>query len=90
MSDLDNRTNDQWNPRYLRYCEAHGKDPESMLVHDDERWPGGVMTGYILWIQSKWSEWHHMHNHFSDWPVSEQEHKDFDAWLREIGGHDGT
>jgi hypothetical protein len=39
------------NPRYLAYCRAHGEsDPEAMLERDREAWPGGCMTGFVLWI----------------------------------------
>jgi hypothetical protein len=37
------------NPRYLAYCQAHDKTPERMHEHDDHRWPGGIMTGFLLW-----------------------------------------
>lgn len=48
-----------WNPRYLAYAKAHGfeGDPEGMLAHDSAEWPGGHMTGFILWIQARWAEW---------------------------------
>jgi hypothetical protein len=47
-----------WNPRYLAYAKAHGHegDPEGMLEHDREAWPGGCMCGFMLWIQARWSE----------------------------------
>lgn len=40
------------NPRYLAYCAAHGfrGDPDGMLAHDRERWPGGVMCGFVTWM----------------------------------------
>jgi hypothetical protein len=60
------------NPRYLAYCLAHGEtDPEVMLERERERWPGGVMVGYSLWIQEQWREF----------PGAPWEHEAFDAWL---------
>ena len=42
------------NPKYLAYCKAHGEpDPEAMLERDRVEWPGGCMTGFILWIGEK-------------------------------------
>jgi hypothetical protein len=38
-------------PRYAAYCVKNGKNPDEMLEADRKRWPGGVMCGYILWIQ---------------------------------------
>ena len=46
-----------WNPRYLAYCRAHGQsDPAKQLDMDAERWPGGVMCGFILWMMNRLSE----------------------------------
>lgn len=38
------------NIRYFYYAKAHGMTPEQMLEHDQREWPGGMMTGFILWI----------------------------------------
>jgi len=41
------------NPRYLEYCRAMGRtDPEEQMEADEEKFPGGCMTGFILWIHS--------------------------------------
>ena len=47
----------QWTPRYTAYAQAHGRSPDQMLEFDSERYPGGKMCGFILWIDAKWSEW---------------------------------
>jgi len=39
-----------WNPRYVAYAECHGRAPADMLKYDRERWPGGCMCGFILWM----------------------------------------
>jgi hypothetical protein len=54
-SDVDKRREPQgMNPRYLAYCRAHSKTPDAMLAHDDAAWPGGKMTGFILWMSEQW------------------------------------
>lgn len=37
--------------RYAAYCVKNGKTPSEMKEYDRKRWPGGLMCGYILWIQ---------------------------------------
>lgn len=69
-----------WNPRYLAYCRAHGNsDPEEMLARERERWPGGVMCGYLLWIDARWTEWRAE----VKWSPREPmiDHGPFDRWL---------
>ena len=38
------------NPKYVAYAKAHGRTPEEMMQHDAEAYPGGCMTGFILWM----------------------------------------
>lgn len=53
MSRRDGRR--KFTALYLAYCKAHGfdGDPGGMLAHDVEEWPGGKMTGYVLWVARK-------------------------------------
>jgi hypothetical protein len=44
--------------RYITYAKAHGKTPEEMDASDREEWPGGCMTGFILWISEKHREFY--------------------------------
>lgn len=37
------------NPRYAAYAGAHGLSVVDMLSEDRERYPGGVMCGYLVW-----------------------------------------
>jgi len=38
------------NPRYVAYAKVHNKSPDEMLSHDKKEWPGGRMTGFMLWM----------------------------------------
>jgi hypothetical protein len=46
-----------YQPYYLAYCRAHGRDPEEQHAHDVERYPGGCMAGFTTWITGRWVEW---------------------------------
>ena len=48
---------ENYQPRYLAYCKAHGRKPEEQMEHDREQWPGGIMCGFILWMSQKFAEW---------------------------------
>jgi len=43
----------EWNPRFRAYANAQGRTPAEQLDHDREAWPGGHMTGYILWMADR-------------------------------------
>ena len=45
-----------YNPRYVRYAEAHGNTPEKQMEADRVRWPGGCMCGFILWTGQAWAD----------------------------------
>lgn len=42
-----------WQPRYVAYAKSMKMTPEEASVHDDNRWPGGCMTGFILWMHEQ-------------------------------------
>lgn len=44
---------DTWNPIYLAYATAHGRTPEAQLAADRATYPGGNMTGFILWVSRR-------------------------------------
>ena len=78
----------EWNPRYLVYAKCQGvPDPDAMLAKDEERYPGGKMCGFILWIDAKWSEWAtvtgHPRSKDRNAPIWPDDHVVFDAWLAE-------
>ena len=79
MSDEDRG----FNPRYMAYCRACGIiDPEEMLNVDDQRWPGGKMTGYLLWCDEAWRQFFVFHPSMGGEKRGNREtHEAFDAWL---------
>jgi len=71
-----------WNPRFLAYCQAGGNpDPDKMLAHDEKRWKGGKMTGFVLWVQERWSTWRKLQGIAPDAPLFDADHQEFDRWL---------
>jgi len=43
-----------YNSRFQRYAAIHGRSPIKQLAYDEQRWPGGRMVGYILWMSAAW------------------------------------
>lgn len=70
-----------YQPRYVAYARAHGRTPDEQLAHDEDRWPGGCMTGFICWIGERWQEWRRENGISLDYPLSRKDHADFDQWL---------
>lgn len=71
-----------WNPRYLAYVRSQGSlSPEEQMKADRERWPGGPMSGYILWISEQWRAWREERGIRPDEPISDLDHADFDMWF---------
>lgn len=70
----------EWNPRFVKYSKTNGLSPDDMLTADRAKYPGGLMNGYINWINGKWAEWVKLTGAH---PTirSEAERVAFDAWL---------
>jgi hypothetical protein len=73
-----------WNPRYVAYARAHGCEPEQMLVFDAERFPGGAMSGFVVWISERWREWCSINRRGRDDVLSSEDHASNDAFIGEF------
>lgn len=72
---------ESWNPRYVAYAKAHGRDPAAMLAYDRERWPGGRMAGFTVWVSERWAEWRTARGRHRDDVLTDEDHEDFDDFL---------
>ncbi len=76
----------KWNPRFLAYCKSVGGSPEQVLARDREKYPGGHMAGFMLWIRDAWRRWASEVGEKEEWggAWSSRQHEAFDAWLRAL------
>lgn len=71
---------EEWNPRYLAYCQATGGlGPRETWERDGERYPGGRGAGFLLWVSARLQEWRKEVKHSGG--MLSQHHEAFDAWL---------
>jgi hypothetical protein len=73
----------QWTHRYTSYARSHGLTPEQMIAQDADRYPGGRMAGFIIWIGQQWDAWEKATGRPSRHRVALTlpEHQAFDEWL---------
>lgn len=68
------------NLRYRAYAKARGLTTAQMMKHDRGAFPGGCMTGFILWIGERWREWER-ETEWSGEFKTEDDHRAFNNWL---------
>jgi len=69
-------------PRDVVYAAAHGNSPEGQLKVDKEKWPGGCMTGFVLWNSERLHEWKTETGFYLSGKVmSEKLYDEYDQWL---------
>jgi len=78
-----------WNPRYLAYCRAMGqKTPEAMLAVDRERFPGGHMVGFMIFMSENWSEFERLYLPPPRPPRPFGSFRDLDRQIWRLDNHD--
>jgi len=78
-------TSPPWNTRYLEYARAHGtSSPTAMLARDEQKYPGGRMAGFILWIGRRWEDWRWKNGRNANDPLTQADQDSFDAWLKDF------
>lgn len=71
-----------WNTRYIHYAVSKGESPESQMALDKINWPGGSMTGFILWIQEMGKSFADEKDYIYDGVINIHQ-EEFDKWLLE-------
>ena len=70
-----------FNPRYIVYAAANGRSPDEMLAFDRERFPGGQLAGFTLWISGKWREWRSINRRGHRDALGSDDHESFDRFI---------
>lgn len=71
-------------PRYAAYCITLGaRSREEMVERDAAAYPGGKMTGFLLWIDAGWRTWDEKRGGKPQASRSAADHAAFTEWLLE-------
>lgn len=73
----------KWNTYFEAYALSQGRTCEEQLAFDKERWPGGKMAGFILWINEAWDRWSSLTGETPAWGGhwSTDQRSMFSGWL---------
>jgi hypothetical protein len=71
----------KYQSRYIAYAKSNNNTPEKQLEIDAHKYPGGKMSGFIVWISDIRSEWSMKTNEIPKHGWSKEQHKKFDQWL---------
>lgn len=77
----------EWNDRFVHYARVHGNSPEDQLAIDKDRWPGGHMCGFTLWIKGKWRAFAIEINKTEEYAqgyLTISHAKEFDEWIAKL------
>lgn len=62
----------EYQKRYIAYAKLHDKTPDEMMAHDEKRWPGGIMCGYICFIMDMTARYRRAAGLKDDSPIFDQ------------------
>ena len=84
MKDISPYATWKVNPRYAAYAKAHGHTPDEQMTHDHETWPGGVMCGFITWMNQQKQDFFKAHPEafLDNWIICDQ--KAWSNWLNAV------
>ena len=76
-----------YQPRYVAYATAHSKTPDDMLAIDTQAYPGGCMTGFLIWIGKQLAKARKEH---PNWFLNSTlvNHAEYDSWLQNEVNHE--
>ncbi len=72
------------NPRYVNYARSRCNTMEQQMADDKRDWPGGTMTGFILWNNERIKEFGAAHPEamcVSGLGLALLDHAAYDKWL---------
>lgn len=76
-------TNSSYTDLYTLYAKAYDNTPDDQMVADQEKWPGGRMCGFILWMNAAWRKFDELHDpQRKDVPHTPKERDAFREWLK--------
>jgi hypothetical protein len=74
--------------QYTAYAKEQGREPDAQLAADVIEWPGGRMTGFILWSRERVQEFGALHpdaGFFVKGRLTAEGRSAMDVWLVERG-----
>lgn len=51
----------KWNPNYMAYAASQNLSPEECMTKDAEKYPGGKMAGFMIWMSEQICEFDKIH-----------------------------
>lgn len=72
----------KFNPYFVHYAKSNGNTPEKQLEVDDKAYPGGIMCGFILWIDKQRQKFWDAHRECFLDRYTISDHRAWGNWLK--------